>query len=110
VHPILLDGDAAEDLALRAATGGSFTTEAMTTSRCRARGCGPGDPVFGSWPSMLVWSGLIVVWIGYNGYVTTRYVGSAGFDPYALIPAECAVLLPCRLRCARDPVEPESHS
>jgi uncharacterized membrane protein len=34
---------------------------------------------------MLVWSGLIVVWIGYNGYVTTRYVGSAGFDPYPLI-------------------------
>jgi uncharacterized membrane protein len=33
---------------------------------------------------MLVWSGLIVVWIGYNGYATTRYVSSAGFDPYAL--------------------------
>jgi hypothetical protein len=31
---------------------------------------------------MLVWSGLIVVRIGYNGYVTMRYVGSAGFDPY----------------------------
>jgi hypothetical protein len=34
---------------------------------------------------MPVWSGLIVVWIGYNGYATTRYVGSAGFDPDALI-------------------------
>jgi uncharacterized membrane protein len=40
--------------------------------------------LFGSWPSTPVQSGLIVVWIGYNGYATTRYVSSAGFDPYAL--------------------------
>ena len=33
---------------------------------------------------MPVQSGLIVVWIGYNGYATTRHVSSAGFDPYAL--------------------------
>ena len=31
VHPILLDRDAAEDVALRAATGGCFTTEIKTT-------------------------------------------------------------------------------
>jgi len=73
----LLATDAAEDLALRAATGGYFTTEAKTTeaktteakttSRCR-RGLRTGvTAVFGSWPSMSVPSGLIVVWIGYNG-------------------------------------------
>ena len=58
---------------------------------------------------MLVWCGLIVVWIGYNGYVTTRYVGSAGFDPYPLLLRN-VLFSPGRLRCARDPVEPEPDS
>jgi hypothetical protein len=56
---------------------------------------------------MLVWSGLIVAWTGYDGYVTTRYVGSAGFDPYPLILRNVLFLL--QAACAA-PVIPLSHN
>ena len=41
--------------------------------------------VFGSWAFILVQTALIIVWIGYNGYVAFRFVRTAAFDPYPFI-------------------------
>jgi uncharacterized membrane protein len=41
--------------------------------------------VFGSWPFILVQTALIIVWIGYNGYVALRFLRTAAFDPYPFI-------------------------
>jgi uncharacterized membrane protein len=41
--------------------------------------------VFGSWPFILVQTALIIVWIGYNGYVAIQFARTAAFDPYPFI-------------------------
>ena len=41
--------------------------------------------VFGSRPFILIQTVLIIVWIGYNGYVAVRYLHGGVFDPYAFI-------------------------
>lgn len=41
--------------------------------------------VFGSWPFILIQTVLIIVWIGYNGYVAVRYLHGGLFDPYPFI-------------------------
>lgn len=41
--------------------------------------------VFGSWPFILIQTVLIIVWIGYNGYVAVRYLHGGVFDPYPFI-------------------------
>jgi len=38
--------------------------------------------VFGSRPFILIQTVLIIVWIGYNGYVAVRYLHGGVFDPY----------------------------
>lgn len=39
----------------------------------------------GSWPFIIVQSGLLALWILYNGYVVVRLLGGKGFDPYPFI-------------------------
>lgn len=41
--------------------------------------------VFGSWPFILIQTLLIILWIGYNGYVAVRYLHGGVFDPYPFI-------------------------
>ena len=41
--------------------------------------------VFGSWAFILCQSVLILVWLGYNGYVAIHSLHSHAFDPYPFI-------------------------
>lgn len=41
--------------------------------------------VFGSWAFIVVQTVLIIVWLGYNGYVAVHYLRSRNFDPYPFI-------------------------
>ncbi len=41
--------------------------------------------VFGSWGFIITQSVLIVVWLGYNGYVALHYLHGGEFDPYPFI-------------------------
>jgi uncharacterized membrane protein len=62
--------------------------------------------VFGSRPFILIQTVLIIVWIGYNGYVAVRYLHGGVFDPYPFILPYLLVLHAGRLLGAVDPVEP----
>ena len=41
--------------------------------------------VFGSWGFILIQSGLIIIWLGYNSYAAVHYLHSKEFDPYPFI-------------------------
>lgn len=41
--------------------------------------------VFGSWKFIISQSILIVIWLGYNGYVALHYLHGGAFDPYPFI-------------------------
>jgi uncharacterized membrane protein len=41
--------------------------------------------VFGSWTFILAQSVLIILWLGYNGYVALHFVHTKEFDPYPFI-------------------------
>ncbi|MGI8760783.1 MAG: DUF1003 domain-containing protein [Jatrophihabitantaceae bacterium] len=41
--------------------------------------------VFGSWAFILGQSVLIILWLGYNGYVALRFLHMREFDPYPFI-------------------------
>jgi uncharacterized membrane protein len=41
--------------------------------------------VFGSWSFILAQSALILLWLGYNGYVAAHLLQGRGFDPYPFI-------------------------
>jgi len=41
--------------------------------------------IFGSWGFIITQSILIVVWLGYNGYVALHYLHGGPFDPYPFI-------------------------
>ncbi|MDQ2846370.1 MAG: DUF1003 domain-containing protein [Actinomycetota bacterium] len=41
--------------------------------------------VFGSWAFIITQSALIVIWLGYNGYVALHYLRGGAFDPYPFI-------------------------
>lgn len=41
--------------------------------------------VFGSWEFIITQSVLIVIWLGYNGYVAVHYLRGGAFDPYPFI-------------------------
>ncbi|MDO9379001.1 MAG: DUF1003 domain-containing protein [Nocardioidaceae bacterium] len=41
--------------------------------------------VFGSWTFITAQTVLIVVWLGFNGWVAARYAQSQEFDPYPFI-------------------------
>jgi uncharacterized membrane protein len=41
--------------------------------------------VFGSWTFILCQSVLIILWLGYNGYVALRFLHTREFDPYPFI-------------------------
>lgn len=41
--------------------------------------------VFGSWAFILAQSVLIILWLGYNGYIALRFVHTNEFDPYPFI-------------------------
>jgi uncharacterized membrane protein len=41
--------------------------------------------VFGSWAFIITQSVLIIIWLGYNGYVAIHYLRGGAFDPYPFI-------------------------
>ena len=41
--------------------------------------------VFGSWSFILLQTGLIIIWLGYNGYAAVHYLHTKDFDPYPFI-------------------------
>jgi uncharacterized membrane protein len=41
--------------------------------------------VFGSWGFILIQTGLIAIWLTYNGYAALHYLHSKEFDPYPFI-------------------------
>lgn len=41
--------------------------------------------VFGSWAFIVVQSALIILWLGYNGYVAVHYLHGHESDPYPFI-------------------------
>ena len=41
--------------------------------------------VFGSWNFILIQTGLIIIWLSYNGYAAVHYLHSNEFDPYPFI-------------------------
>ena len=41
--------------------------------------------IFGSWSFIVAQSLLIIVWLGYNGYIAVRYLHGGDFDPYPFI-------------------------
>ena len=41
--------------------------------------------VFGSWRFILIQTGLIIIWLGYNGYAAVHYLHTSEFDPYPFI-------------------------
>ncbi len=41
--------------------------------------------VFGSWAFIITQSVLILIWLGYNGYVAIHYLHGGAFDPYPFI-------------------------
>ncbi len=41
--------------------------------------------VFGSWAFIITQSVLIIIWLGYNGYVAIHYLHGGAFDPYPFI-------------------------
>lgn len=41
--------------------------------------------VFGSWGFIITQSVLIIIWLGYNGYVAIHYLHGGAFDPYPFI-------------------------
>jgi uncharacterized membrane protein len=41
--------------------------------------------VFGSWAFIVAQTTLIVLWLGYNGWVATHWLAGGDFDPYPFI-------------------------